>query len=85
MNNIQHDTENKRFYITLPNDKEAEIKYRLLDDNVIDFYSTFTPNTARGKGFAAALVEHGFSWAREQGKDIHASCWYARKFLPEND
>lgn len=81
--NIQHDTDNKRFYIDLANDKQAELKYRLLEDPIIDFYSTFTPNSERGKGYAAALVKHGFAWAEEQGKEIHASCWYARKFLPE--
>lgn len=78
---IHHDQEAKRFYIVFDSGEKAELKYRLQEDNGIDFYSTFVPNTERGKGLAAKLVQHGFAWAKEQGLTIYASCWYAREFI----
>jgi len=78
---IHHDKETKRFYIVFDSGEQAELKYRLQDDSGVDFYSTFVPNTERGKGLAAGLVEHGFEWAKQQGLEIYASCWYAREFI----
>jgi len=47
----------------------------------VDFYTTFVPDSLRGQGIAAQLVESGFAWADEQGLKIKASCWYAAKKL----
>lgn len=48
---------------------------------VIDFKSTFVPTSLRGKGIAEQLVRTGLRWAKEQGYQIEASCWYVEKFL----
>ncbi|MGH1428706.1 MAG: GNAT family N-acetyltransferase [Arenicella sp.] len=79
--NIEHNLTTKRFFIELEGGTDAELKYRLMDDNSVDFYSTFVPNTHRGQGIASALVKTGIAWAKEQNYDMHASCWYARKHL----
>ncbi len=47
----------------------------------IDFTSTFVPPAFRGKGLAEKLVRAGIKWAKEQGYELHASCWYAAKFI----
>jgi len=47
----------------------------------VDFYTTFVPDSLRGQGVAAQLVESGFAWADEQGLEIKSSCWYAAKKL----
>lgn len=68
---------------------QGEIAYLLYEisdksdsaKQVIDFKSTFVPNALRGKGIAEQLVRTGLSWAREQGFEIEASCWYVEKFL----
>ena len=52
-----------------------------LSNSVIDFHTTFVPDTHRGQGIASQLVEAGFAWADEQGMLIKASCWYADKKL----
>jgi len=39
------------------------------------------PFRLRGKGLAEQLVEVGLAWAKEQGYDIKADCWYVAKFL----
>ncbi len=64
----------------------ATLKYRLQestknDQYVIDFYSTFVPESMRGKGVAEKLVRTGLAWANDQGYTIEASCWYVEKFL----
>jgi predicted GNAT family acetyltransferase len=35
----------------------------------------------RGSGVAEKLVRTGIRWAREQGYEMTASCWYAKRFL----
>lgn len=63
---------------------EASLHYRLSSSaakTTIDFNSTWVPPEFRGKGIAEKLVRTGIQWAKEQGYEIHASCWYAAKFL----
>lgn len=48
---------------------------------VIDFTHTFVPPECRGKGLAEKLVRTGIKWAKEQGYELQASCWYAAKFI----
>ncbi len=81
---IQHQTDNNRFFIPLTNGKEAELKYRLLDDSV-DFYSTYVPNSERGNGYASSLVKTALKWAKQEEHDVHASCWYVRDYLNNKD
>jgi len=64
----------------------ATMKYRVKSSTennqyVIDFYSTFVPESMRGKGVAEKLVRAGLTWAKEEGYTITASCWYVEKFL----
>jgi len=61
--------------------EEAVLEYRLLQDKGIDFTRTFVPETLRGQGIAEKLVRTGIAWAREQGYEIQASCWYVTRFL----
>jgi len=76
---IQHQTENSRF-VLLKDDKECVLDYQLRD-NRIDFTHTYVPFALRGQGMAEILVAQGISWAKEQGYDMQASCWYVNKFL----
>lgn len=78
---LQHDIDNKRFFIPLGNSNNAELKYRLLDDDSVDFFSTFVPTSERGNGYASSLVMAALKWAKAEKKDIHASCWYVRDYI----
>ena len=83
MSEVQHLPEQKRFIIAHEGD-EAVLAYRLFNNGeqpAIDFNSTFVPPEFRGKGFAEKLVRAGIKWAQEQGYEMHASCWYAEKFI----
>lgn len=83
MSEVQHiPTEHK--FVILHEGREALLAYRLFKngaENAIDFNSTFVPPEFRGKGFAEKLVRAGIKWAKEQGYELHASCWYAAKFI----
>jgi predicted GNAT family acetyltransferase len=83
METIRHIPEQHRFVIDY-NGAEAILQYVLSVDKEktsIDFNSTFVPPAFRGKGLAEKLVRTGIKWAKEQGYELHASCWYAAKFI----
>ncbi|MCL2919461.1 GNAT family N-acetyltransferase [Shewanella litorisediminis] len=79
MDAVIHDKTNQVFLLAA-NGVEARLEYHRQGDS-IDFNRTFVPPELRGQGLAEKLVRHGLAWARKQGLDIHASCWYVQKFL----
>lgn len=84
METISHLAEQNKFVIHVDGN-QAELHYRLIHSSsgvaAIDFTSTFVPPAFRGKGLAEKLVRTGIAWAKEQGYELHASCWYAAKFI----
>ncbi|MCL1059376.1 N-acetyltransferase [Shewanella gelidimarina] len=84
---VIHLVDENRFVVNV-NNTQAVLCYAMVNDpNVIsgsgrcNFSSTFVPNELRGKGLAEKLVRHGLSWAKSQGLQVEASCWYVQKFL----
>lgn len=77
---VEHDAAKHRFVIEL-SPENAHMDYVLLPHHQIDFTHTYVPFRQRGKGYAEALVNAGLDWARQQGFEIKASCWYVDKFL----
>ena len=84
---IKHQPEEQLFYVHLEDGQRAFLKYRYSDDksasSVVDFWSTFVPDSYRGNGLAAKLVQTGFEWAEKEGMHIKTSCWYASKKLTQ--
>ncbi|MDQ2076299.1 GNAT family N-acetyltransferase [Marinimicrobium sp. ABcell2] len=81
---IEHHRKEQRF--SVPTDSEpAVLEYRLLtstsEPGSVDFTYTYVPAAYRGQGIAEALVRHGLKWAKDEGYEVQASCWYAAKFL----
>jgi predicted GNAT family acetyltransferase len=85
---IDHQPGNNRFVLT-KDEEDCILEYQLMADtenntrenSKIDFSSTYVPFSLRGQGLAEQLVEVGLAWAKEQGYQIEASCWYVKKFL----
>jgi predicted GNAT family acetyltransferase len=75
-----HQPDQQRFILQVNGD-EAVLEYRLLPDSGIDFTYTFVPEVLRRQGIAEKLVRTGLAWAREQGYEMQASCWYVARFL----
>ena len=83
MADVQHLTNEQRFVI-VHDGGEAVLAYRLFNEEgraAIDFTSTYVPPEFRGKGLAEKLVRAGLTWAKAQGYELHASCWYVAKFI----
>lgn len=83
MDTIEHLPGEHKFSVKCGN-AEASLHYRLSSSTTktaIDFDHTWVPAEFRGKGIAEKLVRTGINWAKEQGYELHASCWYAAKFL----
>lgn len=81
---VQHQADQQQFVLNVEN-HQAVLQYELQKNAAgapaIDFYRTYVPPEFRGKGFAEKLVRQGLSWAKDQGYEIRASCWYVQKFL----
>ncbi|ACJ26962.1 Acetyltransferase, putative [Shewanella piezotolerans WP3] len=85
--NITHLPDEQQFVINIGT-AQAVLTYELSTSNtalnsqgLCNFSHTFVPKELRGKGLAEKLVRHGLSWAKSQGLEIDASCWYVQKFL----
>ncbi len=83
MTDVIHQPELNRFLIDSLG-VESVLMYRLFEQAgkpAIDFSSTYVPPSLRGQGLAEKLVRTGLQWARAQGYELHASCWYVAKFI----
>lgn len=78
-----HDAEKNRFSIFIEND-EAYLAYRIQSDGVLDFYSTYVPDSGRGKGVARILVDAGIEFAKSASMKIKPSCSYVEKYFEKN-
>jgi len=77
---VTHQPDKQRFVTTLEG-QESILEYRILPDHGVDFTRTFVPESLRGRGIAEKLVRTGIGWAREQGFEMIASCWYVSRIL----
>ncbi len=84
MEDVRHYPDQHRFVLECEG-AQAILQYNLSNSQqgttAIDFNSTFVPPEFRGKGLAEKLVRTGIKWAKEQGYELQASCWYAAKFI----
>lgn len=79
---VTHDREGKRFVAEVEG-LEVYARYREPDAGTVDFVSTFTPPQLRRRGLARAVVDAALAWARAEGKEVRASCWYVADVLRE--
>jgi predicted GNAT family acetyltransferase len=77
---VVHDAKELRFRIELPGGT-AELSYLPVNDEVLDFYSTWVPPSERGRHVAARLVRAALAHVRERGLRVVPSCWYVRGWI----
>lgn len=80
---IKHDEEKKKFF-SIVDGKEARLEYEMIDDKTIEFPFTYVPQSLRGKGIAAKLVEYGLDYATSRNLSVIASCSYVENFIRRN-
>ena len=62
----------------------AEVTFPNLDDNTIIIDHTFVEDSLRGQGIAAKLMLEVIKYAKENNKNIKATCSYALKWFEKN-
>ena len=84
---VTHDRERRTFAARIEG-QECYLRYVPAGDGVLDYASTFVPETLRGRGIATAIVRQALDHARAEGLHVIPSCWFVRDFLkkhPEYD
>lgn len=76
---VRHDRSQNRFVVQ-SDGAEAVLEYRATADS-IDFFRTYVPESLRGKGLAAKLVEEGLRYAKENNLRVIPTCSYVQKFV----
>lgn len=76
---IIHDEKNKKFFLTTDG-KEAYVSY-VIHDKTMDILHTVVPKEIGGRGFASALVQAAYDYARSNGMQCAATCTYAISWI----
>lgn len=80
---IRHDESGQRFVLETEHGK-ATLEYSKIDDETLDYESTFVPEEDREQGIGEDLVLHAMDWARENGFHVVPSCPFTRSVLEEH-
>lgn len=80
---VHHDPSAQKFSITTE-DGESYLSYRPAGDDTLDFRSTFTSPSLRGRGLAGQVVAAGLEHAREKGLKVIPSCPFVGSYVDEH-
>lgn len=80
---VKHLSKEHKFVIELGS-AQAYLIYRKIDEHTLDAYTTFVPNSARGKGIAKALTDELVKYAMQKGFRIKPSCSYVSMYFQKN-
>ncbi|MGZ5958072.1 MAG: GNAT family N-acetyltransferase [Myxococcaceae bacterium] len=77
---VQHDQNGHRFFLEVTGGT-AELTYRPLAGGTLELVHTGVPEAAAGQGIGGKLAKAAFSWARQNGVKLVATCPFVRKWL----
>lgn len=77
---VQHDSQRQAFVLSSEGD-EVLLRYRRPDSGSIEFYSTYTPESLRGRGLARVVVDAGLAYAEAEHLKVIPSCSYVAKVV----
>ena len=80
---VTHDRERRTFAARIEGG-EAYLRYLPAGDGVLDYATTFVPETLRGRGIASAIVRQALDHARAEGYQVIPSCWFVRDFMQKH-
>lgn len=80
---IHHDSEKNQFFADLGEDR-ALLNYRKLNDQTLDYKSTFVPEEKRNQGIGSELVRYALDWARDNNYVVKPSCPFVAQFIEQN-
>jgi len=76
---IIHDAEMQKFYVIVDG-LESHLQY-VQNKNVLNLNHTYVPNSLRGKGIAAKLVEAALAYVKDNNLKIIPSCSYVAEYV----
>lgn len=82
---VIHDPNLQKFEIKLTDKDIAYIKYRKMNENVLELKSTVVPREFEGQGIARRLAEETFKYGEENSKKFVISCSYLDDFVGKNE
>lgn len=82
---VTHEEKYQQFTVVLDGDEEAELAYARPSEKEIDFTHTFVPESARGKGIAQQMIEHGLCFARDNDLVVIATCPAVARYIAQNE
>lgn len=77
---IYHDDAARKFFVLLEGG-EAQLVYAPAGEGVLDFQSTFVPESERGRGVGECLVRRALDFARAGGYLVVPTCWFVRDVI----
>ncbi len=80
---VAHDPALGKFHARVEG-QEAYLRYAPAGEGVLDYASTFVPESLRGRGIASAIVRQALDYARADGYRVIPSCWFVRDFLAKH-
>lgn len=81
---VTHNTDRKRFVITVDGETAGHADYVTPSDDVRDFNHTVINPDFRGKGLSSPLIKAALDETREAGLKAVASCSAVQNFVSKN-
>jgi predicted GNAT family acetyltransferase len=72
---VVHEPARRRF-VARSGERESQLVYLHLEENTVDFRSTYVHPAVRGHGVGEKLVREALEWARAEGLKVIPSCWF---------
>lgn len=82
--NVEHEPQSNRFIVPLSGDGKAMLNYQMIGD-VMNIMHTEVPDSHEGEGIASELVRSALEWARKEGKQVEATCRFAKNWIERHD
>ena len=77
---VEHDVAGHRFVARIDGE-EAYLQYRTVQEQVLDYVTTYTPPALRQRHIASTVVRHALDYARAQGLRVIPSCWFVAGYI----
>lgn len=81
---VTHDINKQRFCVGM-HGQIAELKYKKVADDTLEYYSTFVPNELRGRGIAGVLTKYALDYAQQHGLKVIPSCSFVKRYIEAHD
>ncbi|MGC8567848.1 MAG: GNAT family N-acetyltransferase [Candidatus Micrarchaeia archaeon] len=75
--------DDEKFYVDTEHGP-ATLYYKVIDNNIVSLFHTFTPLEERGKGIAEELAKNAFEFAISNGMKVKIDCSYIKYFVEKH-